>query len=160
MISRHVGRAAKAIHFASCKQQSTSCLSALYIRSDCHMHTTRNRYPCTPSHHGYSANLVYTINKRWFAAEVLDDGTILDRMKKVLGEMERAKLDSSKPLTPDLHIYNDIGLDSLDFVEFGIALEDEFEIEIDDDKAENIITVGDAVKLIQECTSASSQAAA
>lgn len=89
------------------------------------------------------------------SASALADDDILERIKKVFGEMERAKLDDSKPLTAQSDIFQDVGLDSLDFVEFGIALEDEFGIEIEDEKAEGIKTVGDAIQLIKESPNAS-----
>ncbi len=43
----------------------------------------------------------------------------------------------------------DLGADSLDVVELVMALEEEFEIEIPDEQAEKIVTVGDAVKYIE-----------
>ncbi|TLX16604.1 acyl carrier protein [Rhizobium sp. MHM7A] len=45
---------------------------------------------------------------------------------------------------------DDLGADSLDTVELIMAFEEEFEIEIGDDVAEQIITVGDAVKHIEK----------
>jgi len=45
---------------------------------------------------------------------------------------------------------NDLGADSLDTVELVMALEEAFDIEIPDEAAEGITTVGDAVKYIQE----------
>jgi acyl carrier protein len=45
---------------------------------------------------------------------------------------------------------DDLGADSLDIVELVMAFEEEFGIEISDDAAEHIRTVGDAVKFIQD----------
>jgi acyl carrier protein len=45
---------------------------------------------------------------------------------------------------------DDLGADSLDLVELVMALEDEYGIEIPDEDAEKIVTVGDAIKYIQE----------
>jgi acyl carrier protein len=47
----------------------------------------------------------------------------------------------------------DLGADSLDIVELVMALEEEYDIEISDEDAEKILTVGDAVKYIQNHTS-------
>jgi acyl carrier protein len=51
----------------------------------------------------------------------------------------------------------DLGADSLDVVELVMALEDEFKIEIPDEQAEKIVTVGDAVKFIEAHAKESSQ---
>ncbi|ABO50588.1 acyl carrier protein [Desulforamulus reducens MI-1] len=45
---------------------------------------------------------------------------------------------------------DDLGADSLDIVELVMALEEEFGLEIPDEEAEKIRTVGDAVKFIQD----------
>jgi len=151
MLSRQFTRTAKLFQLTSA--QSSLCPLTI-IGSKSYVHTMSN--PCTSLYHKNNVNNninIFTQNKKWFSSELASDD-ILDRIKKVLGEMERAKLDDSKPLTAESHIFNDCGLDSLDFVEFGIALEDEFGIEIDEDAAENITTVGDAIKLIQDAPNA------
>ena len=48
----------------------------------------------------------------------------------------------------------DLGADSLDIVELVMALEEEYDIEISDEDAEKILTVGDAMKYITEHVSA------
>ena len=50
----------------------------------------------------------------------------------------------------DSNFQNDLGADSLDTVELVMALEEAFDIEIPDEEAEGIATVGDAVKFIEE----------
>ena len=53
-------------------------------------------------------------------------------------------------VTPESSFVNDLGADSLDTVELVMALEDEFGMEIPDEDAEKITTVGDAIKYIEE----------
>ncbi|MDR7545330.1 MAG: acyl carrier protein [Armatimonadota bacterium] len=52
-------------------------------------------------------------------------------------------------ITPESSFVEDLGADSLDVVELVMALEDEFKIEIPDEQAEKIVTVGDAVAFIE-----------
>jgi acyl carrier protein len=51
---------------------------------------------------------------------------------------------------PEANFQNDLGADSLDTVELVMALEEAFDIEIPDEAAEGITTVGDAVKYIED----------
>jgi acyl carrier protein len=53
-------------------------------------------------------------------------------------------------ITEDSHFIEDLGADSLDTVELVMALEEEFGIEISDEDAEKIQTVGDVIKYIKE----------
>ncbi len=72
-----------------------------------------------------------------------------DRVKKIIAD----QLDvSAEEVTPEASFIDDLGADSLDTVELIMALEEEFDIEIPDEEAEKIITVGDTVKYIQEHT--------
>ena len=58
------------------------------------------------------------------------------------------QLDKDK-ITMDTNFTKDLDADSIDLVEFIMQLEDEFGAEIPDEDAENIATVGDAVKYIK-----------
>jgi len=80
---------------------------------------------------------------------MIPKAVILERIVKVCKSMERAQTQG-KVITEDTHLANDLGLDSLDLVEFGLGIEDEFDIEIPDEQAEQIVTVGDAVELIAD----------
>lgn len=57
---------------------------------------------------------------------------------------------SRDKVTMETSFVNDLGADSLDTVELVMEFEDEFELNIPDDHAEKIQTVGDAVKYIEE----------
>jgi acyl carrier protein len=51
---------------------------------------------------------------------------------------------------PDAHFIDDLGADSLDTVELVMAFEEEFDLEIPDEDAEKLETVGDAIKYLNE----------
>ena len=72
---------------------------------------------------------------------------ISDRVKKIV--VEHLGVDEDK-VVDNASFIDDLGADSLDTVELVMAFEEEFGIEIPDDAAETIQTVGDAVKFIEE----------
>ncbi|MEN7536241.1 MULTISPECIES: acyl carrier protein [Aurantiacibacter] len=74
---------------------------------------------------------------------------IADRVKKIV--VENLGVEEEK-VTPDASFIDDLGADSLDIVELVMAFEEEFGVEIPDDAAEKINTVGDAIKYIEEHT--------
>ena len=74
---------------------------------------------------------------------------VLERVKKMV--VEHLDAEEAK-VTEKAHFIDDLGADSLDTVELVMAFEEEFDIEIPDDAAEHIQTVGDAVKFISEKT--------
>lgn len=56
-------------------------------------------------------------------------------------------------ITEDVSFENDLGADSLDLFQIIMGIEDAFDIEIDTDEAEKIVTVGDAVEQIKNAVS-------
>ena len=70
-----------------------------------------------------------------------------ERVKKIV--IEHLGVDADK-VTEQASFIDDLGADSLDTVELVMAFEEEFGIEIPDDAAESIVTVGDAVKYIDK----------
>ena len=53
-------------------------------------------------------------------------------------------------ITPDTLIVDDLGADSLDVVDLVMSIEDEFEIEVPDEAIEEIKTVNDIVKFVED----------
>ena len=53
-------------------------------------------------------------------------------------------------VTPEASFIEDLGADSLDIVELVMAMEEEFDVEIPDDDAEKIQTIGDAIAYLKE----------
>ncbi len=72
---------------------------------------------------------------------------VAERVKKIV--VEHLNVDAEK-VQDNASFIEDLGADSLDTVELVMAFEEEFGIEIPDDAAESIVTVGDAVKFIEK----------
>lgn len=73
-----------------------------------------------------------------------------EKIKAII--VEQLGVDESE-VTPEAHFIDDLGADSLDTVELVMALEEEFGIEISDEDAEKIQTVGDVIKFIDNLKS-------
>lgn len=70
-----------------------------------------------------------------------------DKVKEIVAD----ELSVDPPIvTPQARFVEDLGADSLDVVELVMRFEEEFEIEIPDEDAEKIVTVGDAVSYIEK----------
>ena len=74
-------------------------------------------------------------------------GGVEERVKRIVAEQLGVNEDEVKSASSFI---DDLGADSLDTVELVMALEEEFDIEIPDEVAEKITTVGEAVKHIEE----------
>lgn len=71
----------------------------------------------------------------------------IDRVKKII--VDQLGIDTSK-ITEESSFVDDLGADSLDIVELIMAFEEEFDVEIPDEDAEKIKTVGDAIKYLSK----------
>lgn len=72
---------------------------------------------------------------------------IFESVKKVVME---AIDEEGKVITEDTSIVDELGLDSLDIVEMLMALEEEFDISIDDSIAEKFVKVSDVIDYIEK----------
>ena len=72
---------------------------------------------------------------------------IMEKVKELVAE--RLGVDDDE-VTEDAKFIDDLGADSLDIVELIMDLESEFDLEIPDESAEEITTVGDAVEYIEK----------
>lgn len=79
--------------------------------------------------------------------EVNGVGDILDRVIDIVAEELAVDIDE---VTEESSFIEDLGADSLDVVELVMAFEEEFDVEIPDEDAENIRTVEDAVSYLEE----------
>jgi acyl carrier protein len=70
-----------------------------------------------------------------------------ERIKKIISEQLGVE---EEDVVPEAKFVDDLGADSLDTVELVMALEEEFDIEIPDEDAEKIQTVGSAITFIKE----------
>jgi acyl carrier protein len=79
--------------------------------------------------------------------------SVMERVKDIVAD--NLGVDREK-ITPETSFVNDLGADSLDTVELVMELEEEFDINIPDDAAEKIQTVGQAVEYIEKGTNGKS----
>jgi len=71
-------------------------------------------------------------------------GTVEDRMICIIAEQFSRPRNA---ITRDLHLFNDLGADSLDAIEIVMEAEEEFDIDIHDAEVENLKTVGEMIDL-------------
>ena len=75
--------------------------------------------------------------------------TIQDKTRALISS--KMKIGESE-ITEDKHLFNDLGADSLDFVELCVTLEREFNVKFSEEDMTNVKTVGDLYKLIEKYT--------
>ncbi len=75
--------------------------------------------------------------------------TIQDKARALISS--KMKIDESE-ITEDKHLFNDLGADSLDFVELSMTLENEFNVKFNEEETSKTKTVGDLYKLIEKHT--------
>ena len=75
-----------------------------------------------------------------------------DRVKEIIAKELEVE---GQQLTPEAKFIEDLGADSLDIVELVVALEEEFGIDIPDEDADKIKTVGDAINYLKSHATAS-----
>ena len=71
---------------------------------------------------------------------------VFEKVKDIVANQLGVDIDT---ITPESSFIEELGADSLDVVELIMALETEFDIEIPEDEAENVSTVGDVVEYIK-----------
>ena len=72
---------------------------------------------------------------------------LIDDVKNIIVEQLHV---TPEKVTDAANFVDDLGADSLDIVELIMALEEEFGIEVPDEQAEKLLTVGDVTKYIEE----------
>jgi len=72
---------------------------------------------------------------------------VIEKVKEIIAEQLGVKKEE---VTDNAKFIDDLGADSLDTVELVMALEEEFGVEIPDEDAEKMVTVGEAIKYIEQ----------
>ena len=71
----------------------------------------------------------------------------LEKLKQIIGEV--LNMDPEE-ISEDMAFVDDLGADSLDIFQIIMGIEEEFDVEIPNETAEKIVTVGDALDQIKE----------
>ena len=77
----------------------------------------------------------------------MSEKSIEEKVKDIIVEQLSV---NAEQVTPEAKFIEDLGADSLDVVELVMAFEEEFGVEVPDEDAEKLITVGDVVKYIED----------
>ena len=72
---------------------------------------------------------------------------VAEKVKSIIAE--HLGIDDLEKITSEAKFIDDLGADSLDTVELVMAFEEAFDVEIPDEKAEKILTVGDAISHLE-----------
>lgn len=76
-----------------------------------------------------------------------DEKSVADKVKDIIVEQLGV---NPEQVTPEASFIDDLGADSLDTVELVMAFEEEFGVEVPDEDAEKLQSVGDVIKYIEE----------
>ena len=88
---------------------------------------------------------MYKIN--YFGGVLSLSVSVCERLQKIIAEQLEIDEDD---IRPDSDIIDDLGADSLDIVDLVMSIEDEFHVEIPDEAVEEMRTVDDAVRYIED----------
>ena len=75
--------------------------------------------------------------------------SVEEKVKKIIAEKLSVDMEE---IVPEASFVDDLGADSLDLVELIMSMEEEFDIEISDEKAEKMVTVKDAIDYVSANT--------
>lgn len=81
----------------------------------------------------------------------MTEQAVADRVRKIMVDHLGVEL---RRVTDEASIMDDLDADSLDLVELVMAYEEEFDIEVRDEEAEDLLTVADVIKHVQKLTGA------
>ena len=76
----------------------------------------------------------------------MNENEILEKLKNIIVDQLGVE---NEQVVPGASFIDDLGADSLDIVELVMAIEEEFDIQIEDADAENIVTVKDVIEYIK-----------
>ena len=78
------------------------------------------------------------------------DKTVTEQVGEIITDQLGVSVDQ---VVPEAKFVEDLGAESLDVIELVMALEEDFDVEIPDEDAEKLLTVGDVVRYMEEKTS-------